>query len=356
MLATPIQQYLDHEPILIYGAGRRGKQVAAFLLDQAQEIVGFADAAAKGGETWRSLPIHRLEDWWDKGLARNVTIVVAIHNCHIDMVPLLDWLAHETTGRCINPVQFQTIFDGQFPSSYWLAGPQAYAGQDDNLAALATLLADDGSRELLRRIVNFRQTGNYAALPKPTLDDQYCPSDLPRWTQPLRFIDAGAFNGDTLQQLKRNGYKFEQIVAFEPDPENFSHLSRCVENLGSGICLPCGLARTTQQLRFAAGGSGASRIDDSGEMLIQCVAIDETLPGFRPTLIKMDIEGAEPDALYGATKTIATSRPALAISAYHHPAHLWELAFLIDRWRLGYHFHLRMHGYNSFDLVLYALP
>ncbi len=354
--ANQVRQTLCGDPVLIYGAGKRGRQVASFLLDAGCGVIGFADAAATGEETWRDLPIHRLEDWWRKGTPRHVTIVVAIHNCHTDMAPLLDGLAQEATGRIINPVEFQALFDERFPDAYWLTGPQAYAGQDDNLASLATLLADDASRELLRRIVDFRSSGNYATLPRPTPDDQYCPSDLPRWSQALRFVDAGAFNGDTLRQLGRHGYTFEQIAAFEPDPENFSRLSRCVEDLGSGVCMPCGLARTTRQLRFTAEGSGASRIDDHGEHLIQCVALDEALPGFRPTLIKMDIEGAEAEALHGATRTIAASRPALAISAYHHPAHLWELAFLIDRWRLGYHFHLRMHGHSSFDLVLYALP
>ena len=90
--------------------------------------------------------------------------------------------------------------------------------------------------------------------------------------------------------------------------------------------------------------------------MIQCVSIDEALPSYRPTLIKMDIEGAEPDALQGAAKTIATTRPALAISIYHDPAHLWQLPLLIHSWQLDYRFHLRMHGESSFDTVLYALP
>lgn len=347
---------LAPEPVLIYGAGNRGKNVATFLLDCGHEVIGLADTAANGMETWLDLPIRRLEDWWTSGVPCSTTIVVAIHNCGVDMGPLLAQLAQRATGRIINPVEFQAIFQGQFPDSYWLSGPDAYAGQNGNLSALEQLLADDNSRDLLRRVVEFRLTGNYSALPEPTPAEQYCPSDLPRWPNPLRFIDAGAFNGDTLRQFKRCGYAFEQIVTFEPDPKNFDQLSRCIEDLGGGICLPCGLAKTTRQLRFAAEGTGASHLADDGGHLVQCVALDEALPGFRPTLIKMDIEGAEPDALQGAAKTIAASRPALAISIYHHPAHLWEIAFLIDQMRLGYRFHLRMHGYNSFDLVLYALP
>ncbi len=346
---------LAHGPLLIYGAGRRGRQVASFLVERGYEVLGMADATASGYDAQLRLPIRRLEDWRKDGPAF-ASIVVAIHNPNVDMAPLLARLAQGGTERIVNPVDFQAIFEGDFPESYWLGSRNAYFGQEEKLLALENLLADGDSRDLLRRIVEFRLTGNYALLPEPRLRDQYCPTDLPGWPQPLRFIDAGAFDGDTLRQLVRIGYRFEDIAAFEPDPHNFARLARYVGEIGRGICLPCGLDRMTRMIRFDAEGTTASRIADDGEQVIQCVALDEALPGFRPTLIKMDIEGAEVDALLGASKTIAACRPALAISVYHRPAHLWEIPLLIGEWRLDYDFYLRMHGHSSFDIVLYALP
>jgi hypothetical protein len=69
----------------------------------------------------------------------------------------------------------------------------------------------------------------------------------------------------------------------------------------------------------------ASGIAVSGEMIIQCVALDDTLPNFVPTLINMDIEGIEMDAQIGARQQILAHKPALALSSYHTPAHLWEI-------------------------------
>lgn len=83
--------------------------------------------------------------------------------------------------------------------------------------------------------------------------------------------------------------------------------------------------------------------------------MDEALPGFAPSFIKMDIEGAEARALDGARRTIARHRPRLAISAYHQPGDLWNLLRQIRSWDLGYRFHLRGHSFNGFDTVLYAL-
>ena len=109
-------------------------------------------------------------------------------------------------------------------------------------------------------------------------------------------------------------------------------------------------------LRFDANEGMSSALNGQASTCIQCVAIDEALIGFLPNLIKMDIEGAEPDALLGAKKTIETSRPGLAISLYHHPAHLWQIPLLVASWQLDYTFFIRAHGHNTFDLVMYAFP
>jgi hypothetical protein len=89
---------------------------------------------------------------------------------------------------------------------------------------------------------------------------------------------------------------------------------------------------------------------------VACVALDDALAGFRPGLIKMDIEGAELDALQGAQEIIQRHRPGLAISAYRRPGPLWEIPMLLDSWRLRYRLHLRLHAYDGFDAVVYAVP
>jgi len=90
--------------------------------------------------------------------------------------------------------------------------------------------------------------------------------------------------------------------------------------------------------------------------MIQVVALDEAIPHFRPNLIKMDVEGAEMDALRGAGRLIQKYRPGLAISSYHHPAHLWQIPKLVSELCPEHKLYLRCHSHSSFDLVLYAFP
>ena len=76
----------------------------------------------------------------------------------------------------------------------------------------------------------------------------------------------------------------------------------------------------------------------------------------RPTFIKMDIEGAELEALEGARKIIERDKPKLAISCYHGMPnkHLWEIPYWIKTNFPDYRLHIRQHaGFN--ETVCYAV-
>ena len=200
-------------------------------------------------------------------------------------------------------------------------------------------------------------------LPPPAADrPQYFPCDIPGWPiTPLRLVDCGAYDGDTLAALAETNLPVEAIAAFEPDLANFRRLAARARSYtllpSGGLALwPCGVAAQTELLAFSAGQGEGSSLAAEGGSLIPCVALDDALPGFRPNLIKMDIEGAEPDALRGAEGLIHGHHPGLAICVYHRSEHLWEIPQLIAGWRLRYRFYLRVHAYDDFDVVLYALP
>jgi hypothetical protein len=55
-------------------------------------------------------------------------------------------------------------------------------------------------------------------------------------------------------------------------------------------------------------------------------------------------------------QTLARSRPRLAMSIYHKPEDLWELPFKVRELLPDAKLHVRQHGFNGFDTVLYAIP
>ena len=61
-------------------------------------------------------------------------------------------------------------------------------------------------------------------------------------------------------------------------------------------------------------------------------------------LIKLDVEGAEPEVLRGMRETVAEHRPQLAISVYHWPEHMWDLSLELMRSLPDYDFYLRHYS------------
>ena len=84
--------------------------------------------------------------------------------------------------------------------------------------------------------------------------------------------------------------------------------------------------------------------------------MDELFQEDNPTYIKMDIEGAEEEALTGATRIIRERAPILAICVYHRFDHLWKLPLLMRSLSEEYRFHMRPHADACWDLVCYAVP
>ena len=354
--------FADGAPVLIYGAGNVGKDVFRLLTARGVSVPGFLDRNAKPGTALQGVPVWQPDDASALAVQRNrCHVVIGIFNFNVDIPPIVGALNALGYDRVISFMDLHDAFPDGLGDRFWLTSRSYYADLEPQVTAGYELWEDAASRDLYASILRGRFTHNTATLPKPGVGPQYFAPDLPAWTTPLRFVDCGAYDGDTLKQLAETGLGIEAVAAFEPDPVNFIKLANYVRcqrvTFPRDISLfPCGVHSCTEQLRFASGQGDGSHASSTGDTVIQCVSLDEAIPGFRPNLIKMDIEGAEYAALWGARHTLAEHRPGLAICLYHCPAHLWQIPLLLRDWNLGYRFYMRVHCYNGFDLVLYALP
>ena len=134
------------------------------------------------------------------------------------------------------------------------------------------------------------------------------------------FVDAGAYNGSTSVDFAEwAGENYGGIFAFDPYGQMQKWYNRSVteHNLHNVIFWDKGLWSHTDQFKFSKNGAG-SRIDfESGVTAIETVSLDEVMKDYRPSFIKMDIEGAELSALQGARNIIEKYHPRMAISIYH---------------------------------------
>jgi hypothetical protein len=72
--------------------------------------------------------------------------------------------------------------------------------------------------------------------------------------------------------------------------------------------------------------------------------------------VKLDVEGAEDQALLGMRKLIQLQRPYIEVAIYHRPADLYQLAEIILSISDQYRFDLRAYGYDGADMMLCAFP
>ena len=333
---------------LVYGCGSTGRAWAQALIGAGIEVRAFVDRHAPDQQ---ALPVLRPEAC-PESWKRECYLLLGLHNPGVDV----GMVRTELQAMGFTRVVLLQELIAHFPelSHFWLAPAAESLPVWAEIASAHAALFDDVSRQLFTALLDQRLNANTNGLPTPDPAHAYLPPDLSTPTGPLRFIDCGAYTGDTIQSFHRLGHRFSVIAAFEPDPEHYSKLAAVLASEQAAI-FPCGVWDCMDQLRFTANDA-ASHIANDGSSMIQTVALDEALPGFAPNFIKMDIEGAESHALDGARMMITNHRPRLAISAYHRPRDLWGLLLQIREWDLGYRFYLRSHSYNGFDTVLYALP
>ena len=339
------------EPLIIYGLGSTGQRIVDELLDAGVAIDLILDRG-KAGQAYRDIPIHALNE----SNVADRTVLIALHNHYVDLHQLDADLRAAGATEILTPSHLPRLIDRSMISGYWLDPSYDYEAYSAHFDRARALLADDTSRALLDAILRYRRTGNIADCPPASLDDEYTPRDLPRYAEPLRLVDCGAFTGVAIQKFLTAGYAIDSAIAFEPDPASFATLAARTFPIPRRLNLPLGTWSSTTQLRFASESSMASHLSDSGDVTIQCIAIDDVLGGEQVNVVKLDVEGAEIETLKGMTRLVREQRPNLLVSAYHTPGHLHEIATLIDDWQLGYSFHLRVHEQNSFGVVLYAIP
>ncbi|MEM7203764.1 MAG: FkbM family methyltransferase [Planctomycetota bacterium] len=167
-------------------------------------------------------------------------------------------------------------------------------------------------------------------------------------------LDIGANVGLYTLLFARRG---RHVYAFEPLPRNVRFLTKLVaiNRLANVTVLPAAVMSRTCLTSFATGDNNAlGKVDPDGAQPVVAVSCDEfvTELGVAPSVLKIDVEGAELAVFDGARRTFAEHRPALLLSV--HGAYLRGQS-LVTLERLGYRHILPMNGNDVGTATEYAL-
>jgi FkbM family methyltransferase len=353
-----------NQSIVLFGAGTLGRQVLAQLRKDGVEPLAFTDNnAALHGTTVNGLNVlspQAAAAQYGQSAAFVVTVWNTNHS-FMDTKKMLEMLG------CVNvasALTFRWKHPEMFLPFFWADLPSKTCAEKEDILAIFPLWADDFSRNEYLAQLQWRVWGHFDVLARPVPQESYFPDDLFSLLPDEKFVDCGAYDGITIQHfLSRQPSFTGRVLAVEPDPGNYARLKTYISTLdpelGARIeAVPYALGQMRGKVRFDATGDMGAAISSAGTVEVDCLPLDDLFAeaAFSPTYIKMDIEGAELDALQGAQNTIRSQSPILAICSYHRYDDLWRIPAYIHSLYPDYSLFLRPHEIEGWQLVCYAIP
>lgn len=336
--------YGNH-PVVIFGAGSVGEAVAQCLLDKGTDIKAFCDNRKFGIHEKFQVPIINvqdlLSDYYDAVL---IISVGPLYSNEMKEQVIAAGFPENMIFQRYNAWHYYSV--DEFRESYYDGYEWAY-----------NFFSDKWSREIITNRI--RGYLSHCELPHIAYEKQYFEDGFMPLSDQEVFYDIGGFDGDTSETfVVCTAGKYKHIYFFEADEKNLLRAKDRLKDLSHITWINKAVWSGKSELSFISDG-GSSRCLVGGNSIISAVSIDsfrkenaDTLP---PTFIKMDIEGAEQQALEGAAETIHHYQPKMAVCVYHKPEDIYELPQTILKYG-DYKMSLSHYTPGMNETVLYALP
>jgi FkbM family methyltransferase len=349
--------------IVIFGAGSLGRKILPSLRRSNGRPILFSDNnRALWNERIDGAVVLSPETAARNFASAGIFLITIWHPSMVSAISTVsEQLAALGCGRVATfPLALWKYSESLLP--YYLWGlPSTLLDHAEEITSAFSVFEDEASRLEFVQQIRLRSYADFHSLSGPSPYCQYFPPDIVRLRPDECFIDCGAYNGDSVSTfLDHCKGEFTRIVAFEPDTLSFEALQRELHqrhNLSDrAIALCAAVGASNGVVPFNITGLPSAAISTVQGSQVTQVALDDVLCEERPTFIKMDIEGAELEALKGARSTIEKHRPLLAVCVYHRPDHLWRIPLYIRELLPDSQIYLRPHCADGFDVVCYAVP
>jgi FkbM family methyltransferase len=325
--ARSLDDLLRFDRFIAVGANSGGDQVRRWLAERGKQVLAYADLSPALRNTVRDgLPVHAPADCLGLLDARTAFVIGTVRQREAAEVL--------TVQLGIDPQRVFPFINPMFAAHY---APGAQGRLAPQLARIRALLSDTASREYFDRVTAFNRTMDPRHLSaQPRRIGQYgydAPGANP--APGATIVDCGAFTGDSFAGFLAATGGSGHIHALEAFPPNFARLKANIarDNL-QAVVTPLAVAAARQPGTIRMSGDeaiadGCAHIGAAQNVPhydVACDTLDNLFAHARIDYLKMDIEGADLDALIGGRRLLRECRPVVAVAAYHTPEHIVGIA------------------------------
>lgn len=220
---------------------------------------------------------------------------------------------------------------------------------------LYDLLEDAESKEVFTKVLNFKISFDLEFMQGFTNDHdgQYFDKEILPEIKNICFLDGGAYVGDTIPNIIKNFPDYKKIYAIEPNNLHINIAKRDFGDAKNIEFINCGLGSCE-----VLNPKNKDEIQNNCDHNYQATNINsiDNIVKEKVDFIKLDIEGAEQDAIDGAKETIKKHRPVLAVCIYHKAQDWYKIPQKILAIDARYKVYLRHYMEGIFESVLYFIP
>ncbi|WP_373035497.1 FkbM family methyltransferase [Sulfurimonas sp.] len=222
-------------------------------------------------------------------------------------------------------------------------------------AYLYDLLEDEESKEVFTKVINFKISFDLDFMQGFTNnhDGQYFDKEIIPEIRNICFLDGGAYVGDTIPQIIKKFPDYKKIYAVEPNELHINIAKRDFADIKNIEFINCGLG-FCEELNTANQDEPQNNCDHNYQAT-NINTIDNIVKD-KVDFIKLDIEGAEQDAIDGAKETIKKYKPVLAVCIYHKAEDWYKIPQKVLAIESDYKVYLRHYMEGIFESVLYFIP
>lgn len=305
-------------PVFIYGMGDGALKIMGVFERYGIPLAGFfASDEFVRGHTFQGHLVHTLSQI--EALIDDFVIVLAFAAGYQNLYDRINEIAKR---HILLAPDVPVAGEGLFTYAYCLENAE-------KIRSVYDMLADEKSRRTYADVLNFKISGKIEYLNSCTSPKEEIYGEIIPLCEDEIFADLGAYNGDTAAEfMSACNNNFRHIYAFEPNPKNFRKLTKNLPEDERITLFNAAAGRENGTVKISANEGRMSRAGGEGKTVeIPVLAVDEAVSE-DVTVLKLDVEGGEREAILGARRHIERGAKILC-SLYHRNEDMFDLPLLI---------------------------